>query len=138
MLSLLLHEAQLFNLLTSFFGRDNVIPQMSVLTVCGGGEGIDLLADPKVYRWAKENRCLFTVVNEQDIPKVVIEFFSGFGDSVDLVEEEHQRILPPLLKMAGIRYITFSMKEFDEILTPASGVDFVTLMQAKVDQDEVS
>ncbi len=137
MISLTLEEAQLFNLLASFFGRENVIPHMSVLTVCGEGAEALVSSNRELLAWAKRNKCLFTIIDSRDEPKLVVEFFSGFGDSIDLIEEQHQRLMPPLLKSAGIRYVTFSPEEFSEVLNPSSGVDFVTLMQAKIDQDQV-
>ena len=61
------NEAILFRLLASFFGRDKVIPQMSVLAACGGDlpEGKFSEQEQQILRIsAKKMKCLFTVVNE--------------------------------------------------------------------------
>lgn len=131
-----LHEAQLFNMLSSFFGRDRVVPHMSVLSVCGGEIpeiGKSLTKD--VHSWARLNKCLFTIVDANDTPKMVVEFFSGFEDSVDPIEESHQRFLPVLLGAAGVRYVTFSAHEFSEVLNPNGTLDFFSLLEAKVGVD---
>lgn len=106
--------------------------RMSVMAVCGGelpkklGDlGVDL------GRWAKQNTCLLTIVDFDDNPRMVIEFFSGFEDSVDLNEVEHQRFLRPILQAAGISYVTISNAEFAEILDPSGKLDFYQLLKAK-------
>ncbi len=128
-----LHEAQLFNMLSSFFGRDRVVPHMSVLSVCGGElpEAAQALKND-LQTWARSNKCLFTIVDADDTPKMVVEFFSGFAQAVDPVEESHQRYLPVLLRAAGVRYVTISNNEFSEVLNPNGNMDFLTLLGAKV------
>ena len=130
MLNLSLPEAQLFRMLSRLFGKERVIPFMSVLCVCGGevpetfsSNGFDLRA------WAKVNKCLFTVVDEDDEPRMVFEFFSGFSTIVENVDVEHQRYLRPLLNHVGIRYITISHADFDEILNPHSSLDFISFLK---------
>lgn len=129
-----LHEAQLFNMLASFFGRERVIPQMSVLSVCGGSlpESAQKLSSG-ITSWARSNKCLFTIIDDEDTPKLVVEFFSGFEHSIDPVEEEHQRLLTTILPAAGIRYITISHGEFSELLDPRGNLDFFSLLEAKVE-----
>jgi hypothetical protein len=128
-------EAQLFRLLVEFFGQDHVIPQMSVVAVCGGvlpnGSG----ENQQLVEWAKQSKCLFTIVDQHDSPCMVVEFFAGFECSIDVQEEAHQRLLPPLLKAVGVRYVTISPKEFSEMLDPASALDMFTLLKAKLDQE---
>ena len=127
-----LQEAQLFNLLASFFGRDRVIPNMSVLSVCGGALPDGVLEPEKRAAWAKANKCLFTIVDVEDTPKLVVEFFSGFDKAVVATEAEHQRYLPQLLAAAGVRYITISEQEFSELLDPRSALDLFSLLEDKV------
>lgn len=128
-----LHEAQLFKLLSSFFGRDRVVPRMSVLAVCGGElPSTNGMPKPELTTWAKASKCLFTIVDDDDTPKMVVEFFSGFTDTVDPVEEEHQRLLTSILPAAGVRYITISNAEFSELLDPRGNLDFFSLLEAKV------
>ncbi len=129
-----LQEAQLFRLLVSFFGIDRVVPKMSVLTVCGG----EL---PERYQgalrdWARSSTCLFTVVDGQDSPKLVVEFYEGFADSVDVKEAEHSQHLPSLFSALGIHYITISAQEFVDLITPG-GISFFHFLQAKVGMDDV-
>ncbi|MBX7145369.1 MAG: hypothetical protein K1X79_13035 [Oligoflexia bacterium] len=126
-------EAQLFRLLSGFFGRERVIPNMSVMCVCGGEPPADLRSvRGDLELWMRRNKCLFTIVDEEDKPKLVVEFFSGTGDIIDAVELEHQAVLPQLLGAAGIRYITVSVNELAEILDPKSTIDFFSLLEAKV------
>jgi len=136
MIALNLQEAQLFRLLADFFGRDQVIPHMSVMAVCGGALPERIIAvDAQISGWARRSKCLFTIVDPQDIPKMVVEFFSGFECAIDVHEEEHQRLLAPILKAVGLRYVTISPSEFSELLDPHSALDLFTLLKAKVEQD---
>lgn len=127
-----LHEAQLFNLLASFFGRERVIPNMSVMSVCGGSLPEGLKNPAELTSWAKSNKCLFTIVDGDDTPKLVVEFFSGFEKSIVPKEEEHQRYLTQLLPAAGVRYITISDEEFSELLDPRGSLDLFALLEEKV------
>lgn len=136
-------EAQLFRLLAQFFGRDRVVPHMSVLAVCGGElpESIFTITHPlnangSLGLWAEDNKCLFTIVDDDDNPKMVVEFFSDFDDVIDPQEEEHHRLIEPILRMAGVRYITITAQEFSEMLDPRCNLDIFTLLKAKVDQVE--
>ena len=141
MVDLTLHEAQLFKLLSSFFGRDQVILKMSVLAVCGGQLPHPLPSALLEYNirygaidlkhWAKSNTCLFTIVDHDDAPKMVVEFFSGFDDSIAVEDEEHQRILPALLGQLQIPYVTISVAELSEILAPTGTLDLCTLLEQK-------
>lgn len=136
-----LREAQLFRILSGFFGRDQVIPKMSVMAVCGG-ELPDPLPESLVAqlprgsafnleRWARSNTCLFTIVDQEDSPKLVVEFFSGFERGIDATEEEHQRLLGPLLSRRQIPYVTISDQEIGDLLDPAGSLDFCTFLEAK-------
>lgn len=133
------HEAQLFRLLSGFFGRERVIPNMSVFCVCGGTPPAELKGmRGDIEPWMRRNKCLFTIVDADDKPKLVVEFFSGRGDIIDAVEVEHQAILPQLLGAAGIRYVTLSTAELAETLDPHSSIDFFSLLESKVmEQAEV-
>ena len=135
-------QAILFRILSSFFGRDQVIPFMSVISVCGGalpaefptsqqngnGHEIDMLS------WARRNRCLFTIIDAQSNPRMVVEFFSGFKQVVDVEEAEHQKFLKPILSASGVNYVTFSRDELEEILDPEGTLDFYTLLKSKVEE----
>lgn len=136
MLDLTLVEAQLLRILSGLFGKDHVIPHMSIMAVCGGKipvdydvQGFDLRA------WARESKCLFTIVDDQDSPRAVFEFFSGFGDVVEPEAVLHERYLRPLLRHMGIRYITITEEEFNEILTPGGNLDFFSLVKAQLEEE---
>lgn len=126
-----LAEAQLFRLLGNLFGGERVVPHMTVRAVCGGELPTDHGLDIDLPIWAAKNTCLFTVVDYEDRPKMVVEFFSGFGHAIDPIDLEHQRFLKPLLARMGILYITISQGEFDEVLDPSSDFDIVSLFRDK-------
>lgn len=137
MISLELHEAQLFRILTSFFGEENVIHNMSLMSVCGG-QLPDTMAtrhtqgiSEDVEAWARKSKCLFTVVDDDDLPKVVFDFFSGFDRPFDVKEVEFQRNVGPILQLKGIRYLTISIDEFNEILDPEGDMDFYHWLKDK-------
>lgn len=145
MVHLDIHEAVLFRLLTSFFGEDRVIPHMSVLAVCGGqlpfpvaelnGSSPTLL---ELSLWAKKNRCLFTVVDTDDSPKVVFEIFDGVDTFVVASQVEHQRYARPLLTGAGVKYLTISHEEIDEITDPQGRMDFFHWLKDRFEDDTSS
>ncbi|MFM1847785.1 MAG: hypothetical protein RL417_1259 [Pseudomonadota bacterium] len=134
MVNLALHEAQLFRLLSGLFGGERVVPHMRVISVCGGALPA-AAADPagEHLEWARNNRCLFTIVDADDNPCLVVEFFSGFEEFIEPTEAEHQRFLKPILEAQGIRYVTISPAEFSEILDPQSSLDLVAFLRDKVD-----
>lgn len=137
-------EAILFRMLTSFFGRDHVVPSMSVMTVCGGSLSNDLRLDgmglslSDLSLWAKQNKCLFTIVDHDDNPRMVVEFFSGFEDSVSNSDVEHQRYLRPVLAHHGVTYVTISNDEFGELLDPDGSLDLCSLLKSKFEPQAVS
>ncbi len=132
-------EALLFRILTRFFGPERVIPFMSVLAVCGGDlpeqlhTRVNIDSPEALNQWAKQNKCLFTVVDFDDTPKLVIEFFSGFKDAFTAAQAEHQRFLPPIFSTLGIPYVTMSEIEFDELVDPQNPLDFVHWLHSKIE-----
>lgn len=132
MIDLNLAEAQLFRMLVEFFGRDHVVPQMRVMAVCGGELPASLESKgSSLEAWARSNSCLFTIVDKEDTPRLVVEFAAGFEDSIDVVEVEHRRFLRPILDAAGIHYVTISPLEFSEMTDPSGQLDLVSLLKAK-------
>lgn len=109
MIEMTLEESQLYRILLSVFGRDRVIPRMRVVAVCGG-EFFD--EDTPTQSWASEATCLFTLVDEHDNPRLVVDFFSGFDRAVDPTEEEYERRIMPLLAARGIRRLTLLPDEW--------------------------
>jgi hypothetical protein len=123
-----LDEAQLFRILGGFFGRERVVWNMSVRAVCGG-EFPDANAD---FSWAETSTCLFTIVDEDDAPKMVVEFALNLKGTIDLQLLERQSRLPKLLESLGIRYIMLTASEFNEILDPGSSLDLVSLLEDRL------
>ncbi len=139
MIALSLAEAQLFRILSDIFGQDRVVPHMSVVAACGGELPQTVVRQiPQIELWARKNKCLFTIVDQHDAPKLVVEFFSGFEEAVDPTEEEHHRMLTPLLPAAGVHYVTISQSEFSEIIDPNGGLDIFTLFRAKMGLEDGS
>lgn len=138
-----LQEAQLFRMLGGFFGRDRVVWNMSVRTVCGGAypSGREGISDD-VGRWAEVAGCLFTIVDGDDVPKMVVEFAVDLTRCIDLQLLERQEHLPKLLELCGIRYIVVTEAEFEEILDPSSSLDLTSLLKDRLglandDDDDV-
>jgi hypothetical protein len=135
-----LHEAQLFRLLVGFFGEDRVLFSMSVRAVCGG----DLSSLPQplaegTRQWAEKNKCLFTVVDHEDDPKMVVEFEPDFSQYIEVEQLERKSLLPPLLRSRGVRYLTISGEEMGEMLDPRSGLELVDVLKDRfgIEEDEV-
>ena len=132
-----LNEAQLFRLLVGFFGKDRVLFSMSVRAVCGG-ELISLaeLADESARAWAEGNRCLFTVVDDDDDPRMVVEFEPDFSSYIDVEQLERKKHLPGLLKANGVQYLTITNQEMGEILDPNCCLDLIDLLKDRFGIDD--
>ena len=120
MIDFSLDEAQLYRMLANFFGPDRVVPKMRVIAVCGG-ELPNCSQDQQ--SWAKANECLFTVVDQSDNPKMVVEFMDRIEEPFDVNQLEHRQLLEPILQTAGITYVTISSEEFAEMTSPDGNLD---------------
>jgi hypothetical protein len=133
-----LEEAQLFRVLGGFFGRDRVVWNMSVRTVCGGVLPAEM-ADT-VAGWVHVAGCLFTIVDHDDTPKMVVEFAPNLSNCIDLQLLERQQQLPRLLGLCGIHYVSMTDAEFQEIIDPQSSLDLASLLRDRLglvnDDDE--
>ena len=123
-----LREAQLFRMLTAIFGEDAVVFNMSALSV-SGGEVPECFPDAEELRsrdvltdWARETKCLFTVVDRSQEPKLVVDFLAMDGSVVDVYRAEAQGALPRFLEACGVRYVLLSNKDFADIMDPASSL----------------
>jgi hypothetical protein len=132
MINLNLEEVKLMRILTSLFGVERVVPQMSVLSICGGALPELYSQNPKIHNFSKRGKCLFTVVDNQDQPKLVVELHSGFKEAVDPVEAEHLSILPELFTACGIKYVSIDCEELDLICDRSSGLDIISLLNQKI------
>lgn len=136
-----LEEAQLFRCLGGLFGTENVIPNMSLLAVCGG-EVPDTdselssrtgLTVAQLESWARENQLLFTVIDSESNPRLVVNFdFEPEENCVEPARADLERFVVPFLEAAQIRYISISRREFSLVLDPEVPIDFIGLMQGKV------
>jgi len=132
-----LEEAQLFRMLVSFFGKDRVLWSMSLRAVCGGDipEQVRASSSEQVA-WAENDRCLFTVVDHDDNPKMVMEFSPDYSDYIEVDQLERQKKLPPILGACGVQYVTISSQELVEILDPRSSLDFFSFLKDKFGVDD--
>ena len=132
MVEMTLTEAQLFRMLVALFGRDRVVWSMSVRAVCGGALPASVASsDAGLSGWAERDKCLFTVVDDDDNPKMVLEFAPDFSAYIEIEQLERQKRLPPLLGACGVQYITMSSSELEEILDPKSTIDLVAFLRGK-------
>lgn len=139
MIDLSLNEAQLLRLLTRFFGRERVIPCMSVLSVCGGTLSPDLecaelgMSREGLESWARKNSCLFTIVDDDANPCMVLEMRTAPEGVIDVTELEHCRYLTPLLAHQRIHYVVMTEDELAEILDPDASLDMFSFLRDKID-----
>ena len=139
MLNLSLEEAQLMRLLTGFFGRERVIHRVSVLSVCGGRLSPDLeysrlgMDAAELEHWARVNSCLFTIIDDDARPCLVIEFGAPGGGVIDVEQLEHGRYLAPILACERIHYVTVSPQEFAEIMDPDASLDMFSFLRDKIE-----
>lgn len=131
-----LKEAQLYRLLGSIFGKENIICRMSVASI--NNELLQTLDDKSLINWAKNNRFLFAITNNDGDPKMIVEIASDMKKIVDLAELEYRKNIMPFLKLNSIHYVEISDPEM-EMLLSNNGMDLVTLLQSKLnllkDQD---
>jgi hypothetical protein len=128
-----LEEAQLFRILGSFFGRDRVVWNMSVRAVCGGGlsEGAGYSSED-LSKWSDVAGCLFTIVDGEDNPKMVVEFAVDLRGVIDLKLLERQTQLPSVLHALGIKYIAVTPSEFEDLLKPDSSINLMSLLEERL------
>jgi len=136
MIEMSLQEAQLFRMLVSLFGRDRVVWSMSVRAVFGGELPSEFKeTDKSLTAWAERDKCLFTIVDDDDTPKMVMEFAPDFTQFIEVEQLERQKRLPSLLGACGVQYITMSASELGELTDPDGTIDFVAFLQDKVGVD---
>lgn len=123
-------------LLASLFGGERVVPHLKVRTVVGEAwrtrDDIDLGVD--LEQWTANNRCLFTVVDDADAPKLVVDLAPIGEGTVDLEALDRTRILKALCEMTNLIFITFSESEINEAATAKDLTDFRIFMEAKLEE----
>lgn len=138
MLELTTTEAKLYQLLSALFGRDQVVPHMRVVAVCGGEIPVivgksELPQCPELGEWGNHHRATFTIVDAADLPKMVVEVATSTREVIDLEELDHQRVMAVVLRAAGIRYIVVAETEVMEMLDPNSSLDLVSFLRSQVE-----
>jgi hypothetical protein len=134
-----LSEAQLFRMLVGLFGRDRVVWNMSVRAVCGGCYPTEAGDSPDgVAEWAEVEPCLFTIVDQDDAPKMVIEFAPNFSLYVDVKQIERHQRLPAMLDSQGVRYISVTQAEFSDMTDPKSSLDLISFLKDKFGVEDAS
>lgn len=132
-------QAILFRILSSFFGRERVIPHMSVMAVCGGDlpvtlsqtltTEIEAQVQAPLKEWGKRSKCLFTIVNDDDDPKMVVELAIDTDEAIDVEALHRQRYVEPIVAAAGVNYVLISDEELRELCDPSSSLDIVRLLK---------
>lgn len=124
-------EAQLFRLLQGIFGEDNVLPYMRLKAITGG-KLPDLSLD-KFKEGSHDNlKCLFTVVDYNDEPKMVIDIDADEIDSIDILKFEKQEIVSAYLKELKIKYLLISLIELEQILDVTSELTLANCLHSKI------
>lgn len=130
-------EAQLYRMLTAFLGSENIVPHMSVLAVCGGElpsslrDGIEAEG---LLGWAKKAKCLFTIIDSNDAPRLVVDFEAMADNTIDPERLEYHRIAEPLLQAAGVRFFTITNDEFREMLKPSGNLDLFHYFKGRFEE----
>lgn len=139
MVEMSLAEAQLFRMLTSLFGKDSIVWNMSVRSVCGG-EYPTLGSETKeqLAQWAESSHCLFTLVDQDDEPKMVIEIAPDFKTVIEVQQLERHQKLPSMLEACGVQYVSVSSSELDEMMDPSSSLDLVSFLKDRFGIDDDS
>lgn len=135
------NEAILFRLLADFFGKDRVIPQMSVRAVCGGSLPENLSEDlsdeivgtcrESLSQWGKSSKCLFTIVDGHDDPKMVVELAEVGAEIVDVQRVLRRRFNKAVVAAAGVNYVLITRDELFEIAHPESTFTLSHLLQER-------
>jgi hypothetical protein len=133
MIDLSHEQTLLLRVLTSFFGKDRVIPLMRVAAVCGGNVPHDICAvdNEQAKVWADENRALCTLVDQNDVPRVVVDFCSKSDDAIEFLEVERRKFMQPIMHAAGIIYVAVNEEELAELLDPSNSLDILSLIGLK-------
>lgn len=122
-------SAMLLRMLSAFFGVDRVLYGMSLLSVCGGEEAG--MGDED-RSFARGRKCLFTVVDYDDSPRMVVELLPGEGTVVEMGYYERQDFVEESLEQAGVRYVAVSIDEVDGVTDPDTPLDLCSLLTNKL------
>lgn len=133
MINLELHEAQLFRLLAGAFGKERVVYNMSLNTVCE-----DSRNGPARETWWAQYKCLFAVTDAQYEPRIVIDFAPGFNGTIDAEQAYRRDAAKVALNAYGVHYIGITRDEFERILDPDANFGLFQLLELKVEKGDIS
>lgn len=134
MINLELHEAQLFRILTSSFGKERVVYNMSLNIICEEGRG-ELRSREG---WWIEYKCLFAITDISYTPRLVVDFAPGFNGVIDAEQAYRRDSAKNALNAHGVHYIGITREEFNRILDPESNFGLLQLLELKVEKGDIS
>jgi hypothetical protein len=132
-INLELHEAQLFRLLTGTFGKERVVYNMSLNTMCEQ-DRVNLNRES----WWREYKCLFAITDNQYDPKLIVDFAPGFNGIIDAEQAYRRDAAKMALNAHGLHYIGITKDEFERILNPDSNFGLIQLLELKVEKGDIS
>lgn len=89
--------------------------------------------DESAVNWELLSSLLFTIIDQDGDPHLVVEFDVEYGNVVDVAALERKEILGPLLTNIGVRYLVISRDELCQMLDPASELTLATLLLSKIE-----
>jgi hypothetical protein len=133
--SLNLRQAQLLRLLTSIFGKDRVIPRMRIIAVCGGTLPLQQIPGLEVdlELWGQQAKCLFTIVDQADMPTLVIDLIDDPARAIDVEQLAYLQIAKVLLGAVGVVHLTLTEVEVENALGEGKPQDFRSYLEAKIE-----
>ncbi len=138
MVTLELHEAQLFRLLCTCFGNDRVIYGMSASAICDGDFPLEDEFEEDETSWVAEYKCLFAITDEAFKPKLVVDFVPGFTNLIDVIQVNKRNAAKSFLNARGIHYIGITEDEFSKMKNPDSNFDLYSLLELKVQTGDIA
>ncbi len=132
-ITLELHEAQLFRLLTGTFGKERVVYNMSLNTMCETSR-----AGFSRESWWASYKCLFAVTDVNYDPKLIVDFAPGFNGVIDAEQTYRRDAAKNALNAYGVHYIGITRDEFARILDPDSNFGLLQLLELKVEKGDIS
>ena len=115
-----LREAQLFRMVSALFGENRVIPHMTLAGVLGGNE-----LDRDTREWCSQQRCLLTIVGDDDEPKFVLDFAAVEGDTIDPTRIELHRRGAEVLAKFGVYFFSMQDQDFEALTSVGTGYTLV-------------
>jgi hypothetical protein len=132
-----LGEAQLFRLLSEFFGMERVFYNMSL--DCVYNEFITdydtpvIFSDQESFRaWRRLRKFQFTVVNGDHSPRVVIDLTHDEQGAIDYNKINNLDVVKAVLETAGVIYVTINQSDLFKLMDPENSLDLCTLLLGKI------